>query len=253
MSGEESYGVLQLTGAEQNALRNFLGKSVTTGTLQSYIPGWEKWQIYLRVRGITDPYLDDCTEVEKVMHLCNFFRSRYEEGKRGKTAYGIGASVRKFYALAFRPLTWFDNPMATAARRSCRRSTEELRELQRTVGGHGKLPAFWEMIAWMRDNYWENKGWDYPDIDSRMIAIAALTAFDLADRGGEITTVGGVMKQNHTIACEQVSFRLEEPVTINGSVCFAVAAGTQEFIRYVVLSNVASHKSIGQMIESQNS
>ena len=247
---QEPHSALQLNSHEQEVLRNFLGKSVTEGTLSSYEPGWAKWKVYLGGRNINDPYLDDCTELEKVLLICDFFRSRYNEGLRAKAAYGVGAAIRKFYALAFRSVSCFDNPMATAARRACRRSTEELRELQRTGRGHGKLPAFWEMIAWLLDNFWKDKGWTYPDIDSRMIAIAAVTAFDLADRGGEITTVGGVMKQNHTIACEQVSFRLEEAVLIKGSMCFAVAAGSDEFRRCVVLSNVtsceievASHKS----------
>ena len=111
---EEFHGALQLSGSEQDALKNFLGKSVTTGTLQGYRPGWEKWQTYLLSRKINDPYLEECSELEKVSHLCNFFRVRYEEGKRGKAASSVGAAVRNFYALAFQPLSFFDNPMATA-------------------------------------------------------------------------------------------------------------------------------------------
>ena len=237
---EKSHGELQLNSREQESLRKFLGKSVTAGTLQGYVPGWEKWQTYLRDRDIKDPFLDECTEIEKVSHLCNFFRVRYEEGKRGKAAYGIGAAIRKFFAVAMRPLCFFDNPITSAARRACRMSTNELRELQRKGGGNDKLPAFMEMIVWIRDNFWENKGWHNPEIDMRMIAIAALTAFDLADRGGEITTVAGALRENHSIANDQVSFRLEDPVMIRGVECFAVAAGSEEFRRQVLLSNVAS-------------
>ena len=165
---------------------------------------------------------------------------RYEEGKRGKATYGVDAAVRKFYASAFQPLGFFDNPMATAARTACRRSTDELREYQRSGGGHDKLPVFWELMAWMRDRFWKGKGWHYPEIDDKMMAIAALLAYDLANRRGEVTTVGGAAKENHSINNEQVSFRLEEPVTIRGVVYFAIAAGSEDFRRYVELSNVAS-------------
>ena len=139
---ERFHGALQLSGSEQVALKNFLGKSVTAATLLGYRPGWEKWQTYLTGRGIMDPYLEECSELEKVSHLCNFFRMRYEEGKRGKAAYGVGAAVRKFYALAFQPLGFFDSPLTTAARPACRMSTDELREYQRSGGRHDKLPVF---------------------------------------------------------------------------------------------------------------
>ena len=238
--GEEFHGALQLSGSERDALKNFLGKSVTAGTLQGYRPGWEKWQAYLLSRRIGDPYLEECSELEKVSHLCNFFRVRYEEGKRGKAAYGVGAAVKKFYALAFQPLGFFDNPMATTARTAYRRSTDELREYQRFGGGHDKLPVFWELMAWLRDHLWKGKGWHYPEIVDKMTSIGSLLAYDLANRGGEVTTVGGAAKENHSINNEQVSFRLEEPVSIRGVVYFAVAAGSEDFRRYVQLSNVAS-------------
>jgi hypothetical protein len=105
-----------------------MGKSVTAGTLKSYKPGWEKWQLYLKERGILDPYLPAYREEEKVKLLCNLFRIRYVTGKRGKAVYGIGAAIRKFYQINLQPVTFFDDPLTTGARTACRMSTDELRE-----------------------------------------------------------------------------------------------------------------------------
>jgi hypothetical protein len=112
------------------------------------------------------------------------------------------------------------------------------------------------MLATMRDTHWTNQTWTYPDIDKRMTAIGALLAYELANRGGEATTVGGTA-ENHTIYNEQCAFRLEEAVVVNGRSHPGFLAGTAEFRKWVTLSNVvsceigvASHK--GGAVKSHN-
>jgi hypothetical protein len=228
-----------LHGQELQDLQAFIAKSVTVGTLKSYQPGWDKWQVYLSDRGITDPYLRAYPYEEKVKLLCNLFRTRYLEGKRGKVAYSIGAAVRKFFQIDLQPLAFFEDPLTTGARTACRRSTDELRVAQRTGKGNDKLPVFWEMLATMRDTHWDNQAWTYPAIDKRMTAIGALLAYELANRGGEATSVGGT-GENHTIYNEQCAFRLEEAVVIDGKSYTGLVAGTTEFREWATLSNVIS-------------
>jgi hypothetical protein len=217
-----------------------MAKSVTAGTLKGYKPGWEKWQLYLNERGISDPYLRAYREEEKVKLLCNLFRMRYSTGKRGKAAYGIGAAIRKFYQINLQPVAFFDDPLTTGARTACRMSTDELREAQRSGQGNDKLPVFWEMLSIMRETHWTDRAWTFPDIDKRMTAMGALLAYELANRGGEATSVGGTATENHTLYNEQCAFRLEEPVIINGRPYFGFFAGTAEFRQWVKLTNVAS-------------
>ncbi len=224
---------------EQQDLQSFMTKSVTAGTLKGYKAGWEEWQQYLRDRGITDPYLQSYSEEGKVTLLCNLFRTRYVAGKRGKGAYAIGAAIRKFYQVSLQPIAFFESSLATGARTACRLSTDELRQAQREAKGNDKLPVFWEMLSTMRDTHWTNCSWSYPDIDKRMSAMGALLAYELANRGGEATTVGG-SAENHTIYNEQCAFRLEEPVIIEGECHTGFLAGSSEFRRWVTLSNVVS-------------
>ena len=238
-----------LSEGEQGDLQQFLTKSVTVGTLQSYQAGWEVWQQYLRERGISDNYLRSFPEIEKVKLLCNLLRMRYVSGKRGKGAYAIGAAIRKFFQVALESVAFFDDPMTTTARTACRMTTSELRHFQRSGGGSDKLPVFWEMFSVMRETHWEDKAWSFPDIDKRMTAMGALVAYELANRGGEVTRGGGSNSENHTIYNEQCVFRLEEPVTIDGKSHSGFLAGTPEFRRWVTISNVvaceigvASHK-----------
>jgi hypothetical protein len=216
-----------------------MSKSVTTGTLKGYKAGWEEWHEYLRARGIFDPYLRSHSEEEKVKLLCNLFRTRYVSGKRGKEAYRIGAAVRKFYQINLQPIAFFEDPLTTGARTACRLSTDELRLAQRAGKGNDKLPVCWEMLSTMRDTHWTNCSWDHRGIDKRMTAIGALLAYELANRGGEATTVGG-SSENHTIYNEQCVFRLEEPVVVDGKAHSGFQAGSVEFRKWVTLSNVAS-------------
>jgi hypothetical protein len=136
-----------------------MAKSVTAGTLKGYRPGWEKWQVYLNERGISNPYLRSYRDEEKINLLCNLFRTRYLAGKRGKAAYGIGASIRKFYQINLHPIAFFEDPLTTGARTACRLSTDELREAQRSGKGSDKLPVFWEMLSIMRETHWTNSAW----------------------------------------------------------------------------------------------
>ena len=196
--------------------------------------------MYLIERGISDPYLRAYREEEKVKILCNLFRTKYSTGKRGKAAYGIGAAIRKFYQINLQPVGFFDDPLTTGARTACRMSTDELREAQRSGQGNDKLPVFWGMLSIMRETHWTNSAWTFPDIDKRMTAMGALLAYELANRGGEATSVGGTANENHTLYNEQCAFRLEEPVVINGKSHFGFSAGTAEFRKWVTLSNVTS-------------
>lgn len=206
-------------------------KSVAAGTLKGYKAGWEEWRQYLRDRGIANPYLQSYSEEGKVKLLCNLFRTRYMAGKRGKGAYGIGAAIRKFYQINLQPIAFFEDLLTTGARTACRLSTDELRQAQRAGKGNDKLPVGWEVLSTMRDTHWTNCSWSYPDIDKHMSAMGALLAYELANRGGEVTIVGG-SAENHT--------RLEEPVVINGESHAGFLAGSAEFRQWVTLINVVS-------------
>ncbi len=92
----------------------------------------------------------------------------------------------------------------------------------------------------MRETHWTNSAWTFPDIDKRMTAMGALLAYELANRGGEATSVGGTATENHTLYNEQCAFRLEEAVVINGRSHFGFFAGTVDFRKWVTLSNVVS-------------
>lgn len=199
-----------------------------------------EWQRYLSERGITDPYLCRYPEQAKVQLLCNFFRSRYIRGKRGKAAYGIGAAIRKFFKIRMESIAFFESPFATAAQTACRSSMDDLREVQRTGQGNDKLPVFWEILSVMRETHWTSRGWTFPDIDIRMTVMGALLAYEIANRGGEATSVGGSNSENHTIYNEQCVFRLEEPVVIDGKSYTGFFVGTAEFREWVTLSNVTS-------------
>jgi hypothetical protein len=130
------------SGQEQEALQAFIAKSVTTGTLKRYKPGWDKWLLYLSERGSSDPYPQAYREDEKVRLLCNLFRTRHAAGKRGKAAYSLGAAIRKYYQINLQSIAFFEAPLATAARTACRLTTDELRGAQRSVKGNDKLPVF---------------------------------------------------------------------------------------------------------------
>jgi hypothetical protein len=119
-------------------------------------------------------------------------------------------------------------------------TTDELRAVQRDGTNNDKLPVFWEMLSIMKETHWNNRSWAHPDIDLRMTTIGALVAYELANRGGEVCSVGGSSAENHTIFNEQVAFTLEEPVVVNGKIHRGFAAGTTLFREGATQGNIAS-------------
>jgi hypothetical protein len=208
--------------------------------MNGYKRSWQKWLAYLSDKEITDPYLKGYPEGTKVELLCNLFRTRYISGKRGKGAYEIGAGIKKFFHIELQPLGFFESPLTTGARTACRLTTDELRAVQRDGTNNDKLPIFWEMLSTMRETHWNNRSWAHPDIDLRMTVIGALVAYELANRGGEVCSVGGSSSENHTIYNEQVAFTLEEPVVVHGKIHRGFAAGTTLFREGATRSNIAS-------------
>jgi hypothetical protein len=72
-------------GAEaEEVLGSFVQKSVTRGTMTKYAYGWNAWCKYGDLYGWSDYYMTTASRTEKVRHVMNFFRLRWERGLREK-------------------------------------------------------------------------------------------------------------------------------------------------------------------------
>ena len=84
--------------------------------------------------------------------------------------------------------SFLDSNVLSAARSACNLTTEELR-CKRNLGQAttAKSPICESMLVNLRARCWENKGWTYPDIDTRAIYIASMWGYDIDVRVSEYT------------------------------------------------------------------
>ena len=117
---------------ERALLAAFLGKSVTTRILKGYQPGFRTWSAFVASKtpaGMeADSYLKGHSAATKVSLMCTFLRVRHAEGRRDKQCTGITAATSKVFSMELQQAEWMKDPLVRLARRSCRRTAEELRE-----------------------------------------------------------------------------------------------------------------------------
>jgi hypothetical protein len=56
------------------------------------------------------------TRTEKIRHLMNFFKKRFDRVLREKQATGAGAAVRKHFQIKLLSTEWFDDPQVSGSR-----------------------------------------------------------------------------------------------------------------------------------------
>jgi hypothetical protein len=147
--------------------------------------------------------------------MVNFFRVRYGRGLREKQATEAGAAVRKYFEVGLQDTEWLDDPQIRIARRACRRNASENRANVKSRVGRDKKPIWYELLARMREEYWEGKDYSCANIDNKMVALNAMFSYDLALRRGE-SNVTGEGSESHTVLNEDLIFILHEPVDVGG-------------------------------------
>ena len=205
--------------------------------MRKYGYGWKAWCKYGDSFGWNEYYMTTASRTEKVRHVVNFFRVRYERGLREKQATEVGSAIRKFFEIKMLSTEWLDDPQIGLARRACRRSAAENRAYRKAREGQDKKPIWYDLLAQIREEHWEGKDFSYLNVDLKMVAINCMFSFDLALRRGE-SNQGGEKCEDHTLRNEVLTFLLHEPIDTGGGFVDAIRGGTESFRKHVTCDNV---------------
>ena len=205
----------------------FLRTSVVERTSRGYDRHWDDWVDFVRNEmSYQDPLMRDRREEEKAPLVALYIKGRYDRGMRGKGATAASAAIRLALVSALEPTSCLDDPMVTAAREACERTTTEEREHRDSeAAGSTKLPVCESMLSGQREALWDTKSWLYPDIDSRAIYLAEMWAFDLGARVGEYTAPER-RAEDHCIRAGDLLFDFED-----GEAGVSVRGGEEYFAR----------------------
>ena len=124
---------------------------------------------------------------------------------RGRQATSVSAGVKHYFAVALKPVDWFDSQIAKNARSACRMSCDELRDHKKEAKSKVTLPISEDMITAARARLWEGRSWEWGDIDARMTYMGLMWGFDQVARVSEYTSAE-VSAEDHCVRVWQLSF-----------------------------------------------
>ena len=206
-----------ISGGSKATLAAFIRQSVTVRTAKTYSSQWEGWGEFIRTKAEDeDPYLKCWPEEERAAWVGLYIHSRYSGGLRGKSASTFTASLKLYFTAALVPCLFLGSLIITAARAACRLTNEELRERRDTGPGCTvKLPFCQSLIVRMRERLWEGKSWTREDMDSRMVYLGCIWAYDQDARVSEYTAPepGG---EDHCVRMSDLEFECAEGVRTRG-------------------------------------
>jgi hypothetical protein len=174
-------GCTSLSAEDRADLGNFLKTSVTVGTARTYDSQWYGWCEFIKnLEWGKDPYMREELECDKAALVASYLQKRYNEGARGKGATSVTAGLRLSFTSALIPCHFLESAIVSTARAACKPSTEELRE-KRNEGTSTtvKLPFCESILTRMRGRLWESGGWDRSGLDSKMVYLACMWAYDM--------------------------------------------------------------------------
>lgn len=215
-TNEETIRAVSVHDAEDAMLKEYLTKSVTAGTAQSYEPGIRRWKNYIATMSttaITSEYLHNIeSEDEKARRLVLYMAYLYmehglreEQIKRAITAvaYHFGANGE---STAFFRLAIVERGKAAGARTLVEKVKHEEQRSTKTI-----LPVCMDIVMEVRAKYWTAKSWDTKGTDSKAIWLVIALGFDSGPRIGNLTLKDGKNREDHCIRAGHLSFLVQQP------------------------------------------
>ena len=188
---------------------------MTKGTTKGYLGHWRKWVNFRetvlpsrRPSEYLEDVLDDGVRVKWIVLFIAYLRDVREV--RGFEAMSqVLSGVRFFWKKKGVDSRFFEDPIATQAKKGARLTTDEIRESALVKEGDRFLPVFTEMVMQMRKQLWEQSGFDRVGLDMKGTYLAAALSFDTGLRPGNVRARDGPGAEDHCLRARDFRFRLQ--------------------------------------------
>jgi hypothetical protein len=109
--------------------------------MKTYDKQWGLWSSYLdrRFHGVISPLLSGVQYGTKVLIILNYMSCLYEAGLRGDRIWRIVGAIKQSMFIRMGCVVCFNDPRILQARKSCRYSTQEIKD---KVTSSGILQSF---------------------------------------------------------------------------------------------------------------
>jgi hypothetical protein len=189
--------------------KEFLRKSVTSGTIKGYERSHLKWEKFLDENHAKGEEERDAISASVIIE---FMASLHAEGLRGDQITSILTGVKQTRLMQGKDVDVFLHPQVLQARNSGRYSTKELREGRESKLLTKKLPWTIDQVKKARVLLWAGNTWE-----QRAVYLGIALAFDTGRRIGNFTHPSSKGQENHCIRTKDVWFVVDtEGTTIAG-------------------------------------
>lgn len=180
-------------------------EGLSEATTIRYKKSWTLWIKHISAEGHGDNvYLDRVGREEQVKVIVLFIRSVCLGSQGSKTAMEVAlAAVHAVFTQAGKSGAIFTSDTVRLARKSSIKKTAGMVAYEQR--NDKKLPVAYEMLAWMRKHYWQDKDW-LTQVDSRITYLASALALDGLLR---VSEYAHVPKSHHMLRCRDIAFELE--------------------------------------------
>ena len=174
----------------------YIRGAVVPATARGYDRMWDSWCIFVRNHALLDdPFLEYLDRRSKILSVVEFVRHLDKvEGRSSETINKYVASIGFTFRTHLRDSSFLEDELLMMARKATQKRGRLASVLQENVQ---KLPATFDMVIWIQDNYVRSS-----DIDKVMTGVACLFAFHFAKRVSEYV----LTESDHAILISDVEF-----------------------------------------------
>ena len=162
----------------------FLRKSVTKSTLKTYDRYWDIWSRYItkKFRGLVRPTLGNVAYRTKVIIIIGYMATLYNYGFRGAKIWRIINAVKQSLVLQRISVVCFSDPSVLQSKKSCRYTTEEIKQEVIRRRDTTQLPANLDMIETLSQTLWVPDDWSKTACHEKAKYLAIALSYDTGRR-----------------------------------------------------------------------
>jgi len=171
---------------------------VATGTNKNYGRSFERWKAFSTKRNVSDAYMSDLPEKQKVVLLCLFMA---KTGREGRDVQAEMSGVRHAFQTAIVDTSIFHHAGVVAAKKSLApdQREESLRRERRQ-----RVPLPFEVVEAVRREYWLGAESRSDPMLARMTYLGIAIGYATASRVSEYAHTSG----NHFLRAEDIYFQV---------------------------------------------
>ncbi len=194
---------------------------MSTSTLGTYDRYWKFWADFIALHhGPCHPLLINVPVSDRSLIVIDYMAHLHGLGFRGSKILSIITGVKQSMVLKCIDVSFFNDAHLIQAKKSCRFSNQELKNIVMKRVDSSQLPFTMEMYDKAFELFW-SESWSSDALSLRNgIFLCISLAMDTGRRISNFTLKDGPSKADHALRCNEIFFHLSSGSKVSGGLAF---------------------------------